>query len=251
MFFVFLNVKCLVIAQSVIPGHAHNDYENDGPLSDALSLGFMAIEVDIHLIEDEIYVSHDRPQILEASKTLDALYLKPLEYHIEMNDGVVYQNYDGHVLLMIDIKTDAVLSYRKLVEKLAYYPTIMAKSSQVKFLVSGNRPVDLIAKNGTGLIGLDGRLSDGEVVTSDIAPIVSDNYINHFGWDGNDTMPEKELMKLKQLVNRVHAKGQKLRLWAAPDKPNCWEVLLVNGVDIINTDRLAEFSDFMKKYSKD
>ena len=48
----------------VIQGHAHNDYENENPLRDALENGFISVEVDVHLADDNLYVSHDFPQEL-------------------------------------------------------------------------------------------------------------------------------------------------------------------------------------------
>jgi len=40
------------------------------------------------------------------------------------------------------------------------------------------------------------------------------------------------------LIERVHAKGRRLRLWGAPDTADTWSQLLAAGVDRINTDDL-------------
>ena len=41
--------------------HSHNDYEQEKPLFHAIKLGFASIEVDLWLIDEELYVSHNRP----------------------------------------------------------------------------------------------------------------------------------------------------------------------------------------------
>jgi len=47
-------------------------------------------------------------------------------------------------------------------------------------------------------------------------------------------------IKLKQLVTETHNKGKRLRLWAIPDSDVYWRKLYDMGVDIINTDKVAE-----------
>jgi hypothetical protein len=47
---------------SVIPlvnAHAHNDYEHDRPLFDALDHGFCSVEADIHLVDGQLLVAHN------------------------------------------------------------------------------------------------------------------------------------------------------------------------------------------------
>jgi hypothetical protein len=47
-------------------------------------------------------------------------------------------------------------------------------------------------------------------------------------------------IKLKQLIAETHNKGKLLRLWAIPDNEIYWLKLFDMGVDIINTDKVAE-----------
>ncbi len=233
----------------VVPGHAHNDYENDNPLMDALTNGFMSVEVDIHLIEEELYVAHDRPQKLDSNQTLEMLYLKPLLSIVRKNNGSVYPNYSGPFYLMLDVKTSASSTYQKLEIILSEYSSMINQSGPVKILVSGNRPVDQILDDENALMGLDGRLINiDQNITSSIMPIVSDNYQNHFSWDGRSEISDSQRSKMRALAQLVHDDGKLLRLWAAPDHPTAWRVLLDNGIDIINTDRLQEFSEFMSDY---
>jgi hypothetical protein len=40
--------------------HAHNDYTRESPFYSAALYGFKSIEVDIFMIDDVIYVAHDK-----------------------------------------------------------------------------------------------------------------------------------------------------------------------------------------------
>jgi len=61
--------------------HAHNDYNNERQLIDALSYGFRSIEVDIFLMTNDLYVAHTIADIWPG-RTLKELYLDPLKIHI-------------------------------------------------------------------------------------------------------------------------------------------------------------------------
>jgi hypothetical protein len=56
---------------------AHNDYWHNRPLYDALDHGFLNVEADIYLRDDELLVAHILPSF-QKRRTLEQLYLKPL-----------------------------------------------------------------------------------------------------------------------------------------------------------------------------
>ena len=78
-----------------------------------------------------------------------------------------------------------------------------------------------------------------------VMPVISDNYMNYFSWNGIGDMSDREKLKLEVMVAKTHAQGKKLRLWAAPDRPDAWRLLLDHRVDLINTDRLREFKEYI------
>ena len=238
----------------VIPGHAHNDYEHERPLLEALENGYVSVEVDVHLIGNEIFVSHNKPSILDSSKTLESLYLDPLKAHISANGGAVYSNYQGPFYLMIDVKTDAQSTYVKLEEILNEYRHLIASSSAngpVTIFISGNRAIDQIINSKDPLMLLDGRPDDLEKdIPSSIMPVISQNYRNYLSWDGYSELNPEEEKEFKKLVQQVHAQGKKLRLWASPDNENVWKFLMDNGVDLINSDHLESFRKFYIDKSK-
>ncbi|MGI9544348.1 MAG: phosphatidylinositol-specific phospholipase C/glycerophosphodiester phosphodiesterase family protein [Cyclobacteriaceae bacterium] len=252
--FIFSNCSQEIL---VIQGHAHNDYENKNPLSDALENGFISVEVDVHLIDDNLYVSHDLPQDLDPALTLEDLYLKPLEDRITGNNGSVYPGYSGFFYLMIDFKTSAKPTYKKLKTILSNYLSIISvvkngveQNGPIKIFISGNRPIDEVLNDEPKLAGLDGRPEDlTKQIPTSVMPVISDNYSNHLSWNGSGDINEDDKKKLKMLVQDTQAQNKKLRLWAAPDNENAWKFLLDHGVDLINTDHLEGFSVFIESYN--
>lgn len=238
----------------LLNAHAHNDYEHDRPLLDALEHGFTSIEADVHLIDGELYVYHDRPERPDSQLTLEKLYLQPLMERIKKNKGKVYQSYQNSIFLMIDIKTEAKATYEVLKKKLKRYRSMLSYSKgeklyqgAVTIFLSGNRPMETVLEEKKRLVGIDGRPANlGEGYTMAFMPVISDRYSRHFQWRGfEDRMPEEELVRLRKLVQQAHAEDKKLRLWASPEREVVWETLLNEGVDLINTDELKKLRDFL------
>ena len=254
LFLFFLLLSCHT-THTIAPGHAHNDYEHPNPLKDALKHHFTSVEVDVHLINGSLYVSHDPPTVLDSNRTLEKMYLQPLQQHIEANDGSIYADYTGPFYLMVDVKTEAESTYRQLIDVLSNYENIIRvtgdKTTPVTVFVSGNRAIQTITESTSPLAVLDGRPADLDKNISYLyMPVVSDNFHNVLSWDGVGEISEEDRQKLKLLVEAVHAQNKKLRLWAAPDNEHAWKFLLDSGVDLINTDRIEDFYNFYRAYKK-
>ncbi|WP_420147211.1 histidinol-phosphatase [Spirosoma sp.] len=241
---------------NVVPlpnAHAHNDYEQSRPLWDALDNGFTSVEADVHLINDTLYVAHNRPAFPNPASTLENLYLKPLAERIQQNKGQVMAGYDGPFYLMIDVKTDADSTYRALEKLLQRYQSLLATGKRSKnqkgdvlIVLSGNRSVSAATKMKSRYVLLDGRAMDlGKGYAPAVMPLISDAYDNQLSWRGKGDMPAGEFQKLKQLVERVHREGKKLRLWNSPEDPVVWAKLREAGVDFISTDQQELLRDFL------
>jgi hypothetical protein len=255
----FLSLLALeVLAQQVVPGHAHNDYLNKPALFEALESGLISVEADIHLMKGDLYVAHVRPLDRNQKRTLENLYLKPLFDHVQNNDGEVYPNYDGPFYLMIDFKNGSTEMFNRLVELLQPYKEMLTvmengelKQGAVTVFLSGSRPYNEIANAEPKLCFLDGRPGDiGKQIPATLMPVISDHYKNHLSWNGKGQIPEDQELKLRKLVSKVHAEGKKLRLWASPDKPNAWKTFQRLGIDLINTDKPKKFAAFMNRVSQ-
>jgi hypothetical protein len=244
----------------LLRAHAHNDYEHDRPLLDALDHGFTSVEADIHLVNGDLFVAHG-PDEIKPERTLRSLYLEPLSTRIARNGGRVYPN-GPQFTLFIDIKTEAVATYKVLSEMLAGYESIFTTfdsngriDKAVIAIVSGNRPRSLMESQAVRYAGYDGRLVDLDSgAPATLIPIISDNWTIHFSYDGSGPMPAEERQKLKKIVQTAHKKGQRVRFWATPDKPSptrqmLWQELLSNGVDLINTDDLPGLQNFLLQHT--
>ncbi len=253
---------CLCVLLSTISNgqvhpaaHAHNDYEHERPLFDALKNGFLAVEADVHLYKwndyySSLLVGHDH--VDSASHSFEQLYLKPLDSLLKLNKGAIYKGDIHTFYLMIDIKTNADTAYFALKELMKSYPKLKCFPSDcpVKIFLSGNRPVNAIYKKYEGL-ALDGRPSDiGKGFSSDMMPVISDSYWNWCKWDGKQTPDATDLQKIRELAQYIHGEGKKFRLWAIPDNKLAWQALLNAGVDLINTDKLQELNEFLKGMKK-
>lgn len=237
-----------------LPGaHAHNDYRHPRPLLDALEQGFCSVEADIYLFEGELLVAHD-PVELILRRRLEDLYLRPLQDRARANGGRIYK--DGpELLLLIDLKSDGKSTYTALSKLLERYRDMLTvvedgkvTPGAVTAVISGNRDWTTIAADKLRFAGVDGRLSD---LDSDrpasLMPLLSDRWGAHFQWTGEGPQPEGERRKLKDIADKAHARGRRVRFWATPENEAVWKALRDAGVDFINTDRLKELRSFLLK----
>lgn len=228
---------------TILPAHSHNDYEHDTPLLLALEHRFQSVEADVWLIDGELRVSHTRPLIPSRAPTLEELYLVPLKLMVLANEGKVYPEYGGDFFLMIDVKGPAEETFEVLSKQIAAYPELQ---ESVTFVVSGNRAIRQLLNQEDQLLTLDGRLDQlGDQISADNMPFISDNFRTYFQWKGGD-ISATDIQRLDAMAEQVHDQGKLFRLWATPDTPECWEFLLDHGVDLINTDQIEAFSEWMR-----
>ena len=251
--------------------HAHNDYEHDRPLYDALDQGFKSVEADVWLIDGELVVAHDDPRNPASAPpkgTLESLYLKPLRQTIKENGGNVYEGDRDYFTLLIDIKSEAEPTYRALHKELQKYQRILTtfnrgnvEDGAVTAIVSGNRPREYMESQRVRYAAYDGRISN-DPAADDVGdeqtftPLVSQNWNNLFTWQGIGPMPEDERQRLHDIVDEAHASGQRVRFWATPESPSSpsttpeqrdavWQELVAAKVDYINTDNLSALETFL------
>lgn len=236
--------------------HAHNDYEHERPLFDALDHGFKSVEADVWLVDGELLVAHDRDKV-QPGRTLESLYLEPMRRIAKENGGSMYEGDSDYFTLLIDIKSDAVPTYQALHKELRDYQGMLTrfgpggvKDGPVTAIVSGNRPRELMQEQRVRYAAYDGRLSDLGVATDQtFVPLISDNWTRHFTWQGVGPMLPAEREKLRNIVATAHSNGQRVRFYATPDlapaREAVWQELLAAQVDYLNTDHLAALETFL------
>jgi len=241
-------------AKPLRQAHSHNDYLHQRPLLDALEQGFCSVEADIWLVDGKLLVAHDLKDV-RPERTLQALYLDPLSKRVKKNGGRVFEG-GPEFTLLVDVKSDATNTHQALRLVLQQYAFMLTRfqperteSNAISIIISGNRARGLMTAETSRLAAYDGRLADLDATDSrHLIPLVSDNWTQHFKWRGKaeeGSLPKAERAQLKELVNKAHAQGRRLRLWGAPDAPAMWKELRDAGVDVINTDRLPELRGFL------
>ncbi|MEZ6072712.1 MAG: phosphatidylinositol-specific phospholipase C/glycerophosphodiester phosphodiesterase family protein [Pirellulales bacterium] len=243
--------------------HAHNDYEHERPLLDALDNGFCSVEADIWLVDGKLLVAHDREDV-RPERTLEALYLDPLQNRVKRNGGKVYPEGPDFTLL-IDLKSEPLATYAALRKVLANYDDMLTSVSDgretrraVTAVLSGERSDAFykmlagIDAEGTRRAGIDGRLSDlDSEVPSHLMPLISDRWTSHFRYHGGEEMAADEREKLTRIVHQAHEHGRRVRFWATPHNEDLWQELVDAGVDHVNADDLPRLRAFLSSQPND
>ena len=233
---------CAAAAPLVGPrslAHAHNDYEHDRPLADALAHSFASVEADLWWRDGRIAVSHDG---WRTRGTLDALYLRPLAERIAARGGSVHG--DGRPFyLWLDLKQHNSALEAALTAMLDQCPFVARfsddseRAGAVTVVLTGDRQAGraLVSRSGWRPFVRDEEQLEApeefDLPPSRRPRAYSLRYGRYFS-DGDDAS------LLGCIVARAHAAGRMVRLWGAPDGPAFWRLAAASGVDFINTDDL-------------
>lgn len=235
-------------------GHAHNDYEHEGPLTEAVGHGFCSFEVDVFLVGTDLLVAHALTET-DPSRTLQSLYLDPLR-ELSARGALPPGPAGGPVLLLVDVKSDAETTYAALDAVFQGYTDILTEFSggtvspgAVTAIISGNRAEATIAAQPVRYAAIDGRIGTSSGATApetpvDLVPLVSQNWNLLFEYDPTGPLVGDDKAKLDGFVSTAHAEGRMIRFWSTDDTPAHWDVLAAAGVDLINVDDLAAFEAY-------
>lgn len=225
---------------------AHNDYLQNTPFHTAYQHEVGYIEVDIFLQKGKLLVAHTSQEI-DNSRTLEMLYLKPLEQAIQNNKGYAYLDKNKSLALMIDLKTDGALTLTSLNKLLTKYPTLTSCKT-LRFIISGNMPNPITWSQYPAFIFFDGR-PDIEYTPEQLNRVafISDNFNRYSLWNGKGKMTKQDLNKVMNIINTVHNQGKKIRFWSAPDFKNAWMTFMQLKVDILNTDQVESLAQYLQE----
>jgi hypothetical protein len=232
--------------------HAHNDYEHDAPLDDAIAAGFSSVEVDVWFRNDAIQVSHDA---FTSKGTLEELYLDKLDVLLEEDPSV---HDDGApFFLWLDLKDGNATLRNALVETLStrtYLTTfddngvveergvtvVLTGDAASKTALVDETPAPRPFARDSNDLALDTE-ADASVIASAL------NFGAYVGsWNGEGDPPEAMSRQCACVVERAHAVGRKVRLFGGPDTPASWTFQLDHGVDFVNADDLEGLRDTLR-----
>jgi alkaline phosphatase len=239
LFWILKSATAQAPVYSSLNGHSHNDYAQKRPFVTAFKARMGSIEADVFLVNDTLFVAHDRKDI-KPTRTLENLYLKPLATAIETGKNYPLQ-------FLIDIKTEADSTLRAIVRDIAQYPSLYKQSCQINIVISGNRPKPIGWLNYPNYIQFDGRPTETYNPEQwQRIGLMSANYKQY------ESEVEKEIVnpivfqKMKTMVEMAHTHGKKVRFWGTTDSKKEWKTLMALGVDFINTDFPKRLKRFLK-----
>lgn len=238
---LLLSSASVALAQKI---HSHNDYAKARPFAEAYEQRADFIEADVWLRAGKLVVSHEKPESLTITPpTLDSLYLQPIVRLFQQYKDKPSSDRDYTFALVIDVKENPAEVLPKLMTMLqanlvCFNRSASAKAIQV--IISGERPkIDTFLDYP--LLQFDGRPSEVyDQETLQRVAMISDNFQSYSRWDGIGDISDQDRDKLKRVIKRAHNDNKPFRFWAIPDTPNGWKQLRKLGVDIINTDKVAE-----------
>ena len=222
--------------------HAHNDYEQNRPLYDALANGFKSVEADIWLSHGKIAVSHLGWRF---KGTLEELYLLPLQSLVTQK-GSVYGDHQPF-FLWLEIKDSNPELRSALHALLAKYPMvgksvlpILTGDDESKKKYFQEFPDAAVVRDSERF-----SFSDPSRKASDKWSWYSLPWSRYFFWKGKGALSPQEVSRLQTLVNAVHALGRKIRFWGTPDTEDFWTLAMTSHVDAIGTDSLGALGQFI------
>lgn len=229
--------------------HAHNDYEHERPLADALDAGFQSIEADLWFRDGAIQISHDA---FGTKGTLDAFYLAPLDALITAQ-GRVLDEEEGALTLWLDLKDGgpelrealgAALDARPWLTRFdddgiategAVTAILTGDAASKRALVEDTPAPRPFARDSNDLSRDDVR--DPRVVA---AALSFGAYVG--AWDGVSPASSDLARRCGCAVELAHTLGRRVRMYGAPDTPDSWSLQIEHGVDFVNADDLVGLS---------
>jgi hypothetical protein len=254
--------------------HSHNDYWRRVPLQSALAAGCISVEADVWSWGDELLVGHSRYTVLPG--TLHSLYLDPLLKILDDHNapsrtwprvkthgiaGVFANDPMQTLTLLVDFKTDGDQIWPLLTERLqsfrdkgylTYFNGTDIIYRPVTVVANGDAPFNLITKSSTYRdIFYDAPLDNLTLPASPMGPTynpsnsyyASADFRKSIGTLPLSRLSDDQLSTLRRQVRAAHDLGLKVRYWGNPTWPvglrnYVWNMLVQEGVDVINTDDL-------------
>ncbi|KAK3308870.1 PLC-like phosphodiesterase [Chaetomium strumarium] len=253
-----------------VPCHSHNDYWRKVPLFSALYAGCTGVEADVWLRDGDLLVGHDTAS-LQVNRTFQTLYVNPLveiltrqnpktKYYNGTENGVFDTDPTQTLVLLVDLKTDGPETWPWVVKQLtplrqmgwlSYWENGHFNERPITVVGTGNTPFDQIL-GGPNTTYRD-AFFDAPLDKLENSPYNATNsyYTSVSFWDavgqvylGAGNPSEEQLEKIRGHLREAHRRGLKARYWQLPSWPihvrnRLWEVLVQEGIDMLNVDDLA------------
>jgi hypothetical protein len=236
-----------LVAQSpcprgALPSYAHNDYENERPLTNALTLGFRGAEADVFLVGGVLRVGHDR-RAARKGRSLEELYLAPLQALVARCGKLTAD--DGTFFLALEVKETSAATHDSLVALLGRYHELLAapKPAVHVVLVGWHPPTPFLDSSVHAQVSWQHRITkdnrDQHPQLDARVRLLSLDYGKTMGrWWVRADERRRWLARLREV--KAGAPDRLLRVHNAPVDARVYAELLEAGVDLIGTKQLAK-----------
>lgn len=255
LFFIFMCSTNLVelSAQQRKLIHSHNDYSQRVPLYQAYAQEIYSVEIDIFNENGKLLVAHDKKELPTAS-TIEVLYVEPLVRLFKQNGGKPWANSESKMQLLIDLKTPEESTLPLLVESLKKYPEVFdpeVNPFAARIVISGNKPAPSSFQNYPDFVFFDGEI-DLNYTKEQLkrVGIMSASFTDYSQWNGKGSLIAPEKAAVQHVIDKAHSMVKMVRFWGSPDYITAWNTFHAMGVDIINTDRVEECTQFFRSFSE-
>jgi len=239
--------------KNMAQAHSHNDYKNEIPFWMAYYNHFGSIEADVWERNGKLYVAHEQNEI-QINKSLDSQYISPIVKTFHENGGKAWANAEGTYQLMVELKSATEPSLSILCQMLKRYPDVFdftKNPNAVRVVITGNCPKPSDFSRYPSFILFDGKIPMNYTPEQRKRIALFSTDLTAFtNWNGKGSVPVNEKIRLKQIVDSVHALDNKIRFWDAPDNINAWKTFINLGVDFINTDHISQMASYLSKRDK-
>jgi hypothetical protein len=260
--------------------HSHNDYTRRVPLYDALVLGCSSVEADIYLQKDtngtDVLLVGHKLNALKSDRTLQSLYLDPLMMILENQNrytqfkgsnetnspiGVFDTNVNTTLVLLIDFKSNGMELWPHVVDALepfrrkgwlTHWNNAENKVTlgPISVVGTGNTPFEAVTANATYRdIFFDAPLNDifNPIYNNTNSYYASAKMSKAIGTRWFGRFSSKQLYAIKEQIDAAAEKGLTSRYWGIVGWPiswrdHTWNVLVDNGVGMLNVDDLISAS---------
>ncbi|KAF4975097.1 hypothetical protein FZEAL_8076 [Fusarium zealandicum] len=244
--------------------HSHNDYWRQVPLHSAILAGCIGVEADVWAVQDELYVGHDLGS-LSTSQTLSSMYIRPLVELLGAKNtangasssfhGVYDLKPDQTLVLLVDLKSNPNTSWPLLLRTLeplrqrgwlSHISNNVFISRPITVVGTGDTELGMVNETPSRDVFFDAPLAELDegtysTLNSHYASVSFEMIIGEVGRGG---LKPAQLDKLRDQIAKAHSRGLKVRYWGLPYWPlnvrnQLWDLLIDEGVDVLNVDDLV------------
>jgi hypothetical protein len=231
------------------------EFENEKEIWPTFTQGVVHYQAHIMYIYGEVYVASHMPDSANHTlPTLRSTYLLPIYSQYKKNLGKVHPNFDDEMYLFLDIKFDPRKTYQKVWEQVSPYHEMLTyrvgpqwHEGKLKIIFVGNAPMRTFQQERVSFAAAQGTVADlDKNYDNKLMPLIGINFVDDLEWNGVGKMPFDEYRKFKEIIQKAHKQGKKVRIYNAPDEENIWDVMYTAGVDMISSSDPMAFQKFIE-----